>query len=75
MSIGEKRHTVEKKQNDWCLLYYSFGKEMNMVKIICGIDYDLFAYIKMKVAIDDDKEEDNIEKWNEIEERIVIWLL
>lgn len=48
---------------------------MNMVKIICGIDYDLFAYIKMKVAIDDDKEEDNIEKWNEIEERIVIWLL
>lgn len=44
---------------------------MNMVKIICGIDYDLFAYIKMKVAIDDDKEEDNIEKWNEIEERIV----
>ena len=53
-------------------MYYSFGKEMNMVKIICGIDYDLFAYIKMKVAIDDDKEEDNIEKWNEIEERIVI---
>ena len=33
------------------------------------------AYIKMRVAIDDGKEEDNIEKWNEIEEKMVISFL
>ena len=33
------------------------------------------AYIKMRVAIDDGKEEDNIEKWNEIEEKMVLRFL